>query len=128
VYQKSFQIERFKMYNPNMTAALVIVIGLMLAILASDSALRLAFGRGFDLQRWRERPASRWRDVDDLINSRILQGMTRDQVVGMLGEPQRRTAHCFVYKLNEWMMSDALRVRFDERGRVLKARWDMDGC
>lgn len=94
-------------------------------------------GARFDAALWRdprraysEEDPVRLRMVDDLLRRHPLRGMTRAQVVALLGEP-RPTRYFREYDLVYWlgpergwlsMDSEWLVVRLDSRGRVAEYR------
>ncbi len=64
----------------------------ILVFLAGGGLLMLRAGRHFDPSKWRNSatPASaRLRMADDLVNSQRLVGLTRQEVVVLLGEPPK---------------------------------------
>jgi hypothetical protein len=88
--------------------------------------------RKFDQALWE---SSQWNDPDtprlqmvaDLQRNYIEPGMTREQIVELLGEPGNNSEEVFIYGLG---MSDArlyfLDVYFDSAGKLIETRitWD----
>lgn len=59
---------------------------LFLALLISSLLLRL-FEKPFNSEDWRNHPEDRHEMVDNLIQSQLLIGNTKDEVIRRLGEP-----------------------------------------
>ena len=111
----------------------VLAILAMIAVIASigvvwDRWICFLTGKPFNEDEWDKRIVGRWRMVDDLIHSRLLLGLSRENVVGTLGPPDRQSGLTFVYRIQGPLIYDAVRVCFDSSGRVFKVRSDHDGC
>ena len=80
-------------------------IGLFLfvAFIISSSLLWL-FEERFKKNQWKTNPAQRYKMVDDLIESQILIGKTKDDVIFLLGKPNLSSTtenDMFTYRLGE---------------------------
>ncbi|MBC2844307.1 hypothetical protein [Winogradskyella flava] len=74
-----------------------------LAFIVSMSLIWL-FEERFSTEQWLENPAQRYKMVDDLIESQILIGKTKDEVAGVLGQPNLRSPEerdAFAYSIGE---------------------------
>lgn len=103
-------------------------IGLLffVAFVISTSLIYLFEGR-FNINEWHSSPSTRHQMVDDVIESQMLIGKTKDEVIFLLGEPNSSisTDHdVFLYRLGQApsffkSRREQLLVIF-ENGKVLK--------
>lgn len=73
------------------------------AFVLSTSLIYL-FEERFDKNQWRANPSRRYQMVDDLIESQLLIGKTKDDVILLLGEPYSSIASgndVFLYRLGK---------------------------
>ena len=77
-------------------------IGLIffVAFIISTSLIWL-FEERFDSDDWKNRPGSRYKMVDDLIESRLLIGTSKTKVLQVLGEPETKSNTTYDYFLYE---------------------------
>lgn len=78
-------------------------IGLFLftAFIITTSLIYL-FEERFDKHQWRSEPSRRYQMVDDLIESQLLIEKTKNEVIGLLGEPDESISadkDVFLYRL-----------------------------
>lgn len=62
------------------------------------------FEERFDKERWRSEPATRYKMVDDVIESQLLMGKTKDEVIVLLGKPNSSSTiekDLFLYRLGQ---------------------------
>ncbi|WP_422107011.1 outer membrane protein assembly factor BamE domain-containing protein [Winogradskyella sp.] len=62
------------------------------------------FEERFDKQRWKNQPDSRYQMIDDLIESQLLMGTTKAQVISLLGEPtssSQTDKDSFIYNIGD---------------------------
>lgn len=74
---------------------------LLMALIVSMALIWL-FEKRFDADSWQAEPLERYQMVDDIIESQLLIDKTKDEVVLMLGKPNRilsKDKDVFVYKL-----------------------------
>ena len=67
-----------------------------------SSSLIWFFEERFDKDIWRIERATRYKLVDDIIKNQLLIGKTKDEVVGLLGEPTSKVnleQESFIYRL-----------------------------
>lgn len=63
-----------------------ILLVFFLAVMISTSLIWL-FEERFDEKQWRANPTQRYKMVDDLLESQILRGKSKDDIILMLGYP-----------------------------------------
>ncbi|MFD2822832.1 hypothetical protein ACFS5M_04065 [Lacinutrix iliipiscaria] len=69
---------------------------------AISTSLIYLFEERFDKDLWRSSPSSRYKMVDDIIESQLLMGKTEDEVLFLLGKPNSmisKDSNSFLYKL-----------------------------
>ncbi|WP_299114640.1 hypothetical protein [uncultured Winogradskyella sp.] len=80
-------------------------IGLFFLAVFSLSALLLwLFEKRFDKVLWENNSTQRYQMVDDLIESQILLGKTKDEVIVLLGQPYSSSnveKDIFIYRLGD---------------------------
>ena len=62
------------------------------------------FEERFDKDQWRQNPSQRYKMIDDLIESQLLIGKTKDEVVLVLGQPNLKTSernNAFAYSIGD---------------------------
>jgi hypothetical protein len=72
-----------------------------LALIISTTLIYL-FEERFDKNQWRSDPSRRYQMVDDIIESQLLIGKTKDEVIFLLGEPNSSISaekDVFLYRL-----------------------------
>lgn len=78
-------------------------IGLFFLVALMLSLLLLGlFEKRFDEVEWKNLPTQRYEMVDNLIESQVLNNMTKTEVIGLLGKPSSRSViekDIFLYKL-----------------------------
>ena len=99
----------------------LLVVG-VLALLAAAGWYLLRPGRHFDTSVWKNSTTSssiRLRMADDLINERKLNGLTRKEVVTLLGEPTK-TGYFKEYDLVYHLGPERGFISIDSEWLVLK--------
>ena len=81
----------------------------------------------FDPARWQTRPRDRWQLIHDLLNMERLRGMSHDEVLALLGNPDYESGCSLAYHLSGKRSGDRLRIRLGPDGRVFKAKLEI-GC
>jgi outer membrane protein assembly factor BamE (lipoprotein component of BamABCDE complex) len=80
-------------------------IGLFfLAVLVISWSLLKLFEVPFDKANWKTNPTERYEMVDDLIESQLLMGKTKVEVITLLGKPYSSSTtenDIFIYKLGD---------------------------
>lgn len=62
------------------------------------------FEERFDKERWRSEPSTRYKMVDDVIESQLLMEKTKDEVIVLLGKPNSSSnieKDLFLYRLGQ---------------------------
>ena len=80
-----------------------IVLFLFVAFVISMSLIWI-FEEQFDKTRWDMDPSRRYKMVDDLIESQLLMGSTKCQVISILGKPSSSTQgdrDAFIYDIGD---------------------------
>lgn len=73
------------------------------AFIISSSLLWL-FEERFSKGQWRSQPTTRYKMVDDIIESQLLIGKTKDEVIVLLGKPNTSSTNqqdVFVYRIGK---------------------------
>lgn len=83
--------------------------------------------RPFSAARWHARPRDRWQIAHDLIRRAILSGMSRSEVVALLGKPEYESVCSMAYQLRGDRWGDKLRIRLGRDDRVFKSKLEF-GC
>src|SRR3954467_9642882 len=81
----------------------------------------------FDPARWQTRPKDRWRLIHDLLRSERLRGMSHDEILALLGNPDYESGCSLAYYLTGKQFGDKLRIRLSPDGRLFKAKLEY-GC
>ncbi|WP_296386890.1 hypothetical protein [Winogradskyella sp.] len=69
-----------------------------------SSSLLWLFEERFNKEQWRSQPATRYKMVDDIIESQLLIDKTKDEVIVILGKPNSTSTtekDVFAYRLGE---------------------------
>jgi len=97
-------------------------------------AERIAFDSARWKGAWKTSRCVRQQMVDDLLAKKLLEGLSRKQVVDLLGEPEEHSpcdeANCLVYFVGPYrgmgVDSEWLVVEFSDQGRVVEASLGAD--
>jgi hypothetical protein len=106
--------------------AVISIIGLI-AVIAISAFVDRKNRMSFDPTSWSARPRDRWRFIHDLLTSDRLRGMSRQEVVDLLGNPDYKSDCSFAYFLNGDKFGNKLRIRLTADGQVFKAKFEY-GC
>jgi hypothetical protein len=94
----------------------------------------LGFGLGFDANTWASTDLcnARLTMVDDLVTNHLPDGISRDEVVALLGEPNtaydgtNQGDRTIAYDMGGWMDTNWLVVQFDDDWLLITAFWYQD--
>ncbi|WP_299116286.1 hypothetical protein [uncultured Winogradskyella sp.] len=78
------------------------VIVFLLVVVVSSKLLISIFDERFDKAKWHNKPLERYQMVHDIIESRLLIGKTKGDIISLLGQPNSvvsKPKRGFVYKL-----------------------------
>lgn len=109
----------------SLASAPAIYLGLMMLIIAGISYYP---DRGFDRAQWKHKPDKRYELTKDLINSRVLIGKTKAEVMAMLGKENGNETEEDLWYYNIGFVAsignidpDMLEIQF-KNDRVISAR------
>jgi hypothetical protein len=100
----------------------IVFIVALLALLAGGCWFMLRPGRHFDVALWKNSATTssvRLRMADDLVNSKKLNGLTRQEVLTLLGEPPK-TEYFKEYELAYYLGPERGFMSIDSEWLVLK--------
>ncbi len=103
--------------------ALVVVAVIIAAAIFNERLPRKAFNPTL----WESRPSERRQIVYDLVRSTVLTGMTRRDVIALLGKPDYQSDSSLAYWLTSDRFGDKLQIRIGADGHVFKSKVEM-GC
>ncbi|HEX7490753.1 MAG TPA: hypothetical protein VF337_03500 [Candidatus Limnocylindrales bacterium] len=114
------------------TLAFLVASSALVTVALPMAPACLHFSPGFDAQIWASTSIcnARFSMVDDLIAHHLPVGMTRDEVVALLGQPATpyeggtdQGDRTLEYDMGGWMDTNWLVIQFDEDWLLTKAFW-----
>ncbi len=90
-----------------------------------------AYSRDFTPEKWKNYPAGRDAMVEDLEKEHDLVGMTKNEIIELLGEPNHTSQFLYGYETYEYYnhhkygVGYRYRVNFDKTGTVTSASYEL---
>ena len=97
----------------------ILILAVIIVLMLSTYSI-YKYTHTFTRERWDSFPALRTRYIDDFLTKYPIRGMTRDQIIELLGEPESGDLNTMVYTLggSTFVKIEAIDIYLDESGKV----------